>query len=183
MLTADNGVQVTWRTPYESNGANDAQEGSGYIGGGLAWGSGTTPTLTEDLVIFTDNLDPINLFALSSDTGEILAQIPILDQLGEDVPVAVENSILVYDGGAGTVSVIVANWFGAGNAGLADPNANSAIQSYDNIYDANWMAQGNAYIAPGVEQADFVAADGSDLDCAEQEYQGTFRVVLAQKQA
>lgn len=141
------------------------------------------PTLTEDLVIFTDNLDPINLFALSSDTGEILAQIPILDQLGEDVPVAVENSILVYDGGAGTVSVIVANWFGAGNAGLADPNANSAIQSYDNIYDANWMAQGNAYIAPGVEQADFVAADGSDLDCAEQEYQGTFRVVLAQKQA
>ena len=161
MLTADNGVQVTWRTPYDSNGANDAQEGSGYTGGGLAWGSGTTPTLTEDLVIFTDNLDPINLIALSSDTGEILAQIPILDQLGEDVPVAVENSILVYDGGQGTVSVIVANWFGAGNAGLADPDANSAIQSYDNIYDANWMAQGNAYIAPGVERVDFVAADGS----------------------
>ena len=159
MLTADDGVQVTWRTLYASNGANDARENSGYTGGGLSWGSGTTPTLTEDLVIFTDNLDPINLLALSSETGEVLAQIPVLDQLGEDVPVSVENSILVYDGGYGTVSVIVANWFGAGNAGLADPDANSAIQSYDNIYDANWMTQGNAYIAPGVERVDFVQTD------------------------
>lgn len=160
MLSAENGVRVVWRTPYDSAGANDAEEGSGYTGGGLAWGSGTTPTLTEDLVIFTDNLDPINLLALSSDTGEVLAQIPVLDQLGEGVPVAVENSILVYDGGEGRVSVIVANWFGAGNAGLADPDANSSIQSYDNIYDANWMAGGNAYIAPGVERVDFVASDG-----------------------
>ena len=159
MLTAQDGVQVTWRTPYESGGANDAREGSGYTGGGLSWGSGTTPTLTRDLILFTDNLDPINLLALSSQTGEIVAQIPVLDDLGEEVPVSVENSILVYDGGEGTVSVIVANWFGAGNAGLADPDADSAIQSYDNIYDANWMAQGNAFIAPGVERVDFIKTD------------------------
>ncbi len=160
MLTADDGVTVRWRTPYDSNGANDAREGSGCTGGGLSWGSGTSPTLTEDLVLFTDNLDPINLLALSSETGEIVAQLPVLEELGEDVPVSVENSILVYDGGEGVVSVVVANWFGAGSAGLADPDANSAIQSYDNIYDANWMAGGNAYIAPGVERVDFVNTGG-----------------------
>lgn len=159
MLTAENGVQVRWRTPYESAGANDAEEGSGYTGGGLAWGSGTSPTLTKDLVIFTDNLDPIRLIALSSETGEVAAQIPILDELGEDVPVSVENSILVYASGDGSATVIVANWFGAGNAGLAEPDADSSIQSYDNIYDANWTAQGNAYIAPGVERVDFAQTD------------------------
>ncbi|WP_297210068.1 hypothetical protein [uncultured Flavonifractor sp.] len=160
MLTAEDGVSVSWRTSYESSGANDAQEGSGYTGGGLAWGSGTSPTLTRDLVIFTDNQDPIQLIALSSRTGEIVAQIPVLDQLGEDVPVSVENSILVYDPGDGSASVIVCNWFGAGNSGLADPDADSSIQSYDNIYDANWMSQGNVYIAPGVERVDFVKTDG-----------------------
>lgn len=159
MLTAEEGVQVRWRTPYDSAGANDAQEGSDYTGGGLAWGSGTSPTLTNDLVIFTDNLDPIHLIALSSKTGEVAAQIPILDELGEDVPVSVENSILVYASGDGSATVIVANWFGAGNAGLAEPDADSAIQSYDNIYDANWTAQGNGYIAPGVERVDFVRTD------------------------
>ena len=160
MLAAEDGVKVAWSTPYESNGANDAQEGSGYTGGGLAWGSGTSPTLTDDLVIFTDNLDPINLLALSSETGEILAQIPVLDQLGEGVPVSVENSILVYSSGDGTASVIVANWFGAGNTGLADPDADSSVQSYANLYDANWMDEGNAYIAPGVERVDFVKGEG-----------------------
>lgn len=161
LLAADGGVQVRWRTPYGSNGANEVRPESGYTGGGLSWGIGTSPTLTDDLVLFTDNLDPINLLALSCETGEIVARIPVLDALGEDVPVSVENSILVYDGGEGTVSVVVANWYGAGNAGLADPDANSSIQSYDNIYDANWMARGNAYIAPGVERVDVVrTADG-----------------------
>lgn len=159
MLTAEDGVQVSWRTPYESNGANDAEAGSGYTGGGLAWGSGTSPTLTNDLVIFTDNLDPIHLIALSSETGEIVAQTPILNELGEDTPVSVENSILVYASGDGSASVIVANWFGAGNAGLAEPDADSSIQSYENIYDANWTAYGNAYIAPGVERVDFIQTD------------------------
>lgn len=159
MLTAEDGVQVTWRTPYGSNGANDAEADSGYTGGGLAWGSGTSPTLTDDLVIFTDNLDPVNLIALSSETGEIVAQTPILDALGEDTPVSVENSILVYSSGDGSASVIVANWFGAGNAGLAEPDAESSIQSYENIYDANWTARGNASIAPGVERVDVIKTD------------------------
>ena len=159
MLTADEEVRVAWRTPYDSNGANDAGEDAHYTGGGLSWGSGTSPTLTEDLVLFTDNLDPISLLALSSESGEVVARIPVLDELEEDIPVSVENSILVYDGGNGTVAVVVANWFGAGNAGLAALDSNSSIQSYDNIYDANWMAQGNAYIAPGVERVDVVKTD------------------------
>lgn len=159
MLTAEDGVRISWRTPYESNGANDAEADSGYTGGGLAWGSGTSPTLTNDLVIFTDNLDPVNLIALSSETGEVAAQIPVLDELGEDTPVSVENSILVYASGDGSATVIVANWFGAGNAGLAAPDADSSIQSYENIYDANWTAYGNAYIAPGVERVDFMKTD------------------------
>ena len=159
MLTAEDGVQVTWRTPYGSNGANDAEADSGYTGGGLAWGSGASPTLTDDLVIFTDNLDPVNLIALSSETGGVVAQIPVLDALGEDTPVSVENSILVYASGDGSASVIVANWFGAGNAGLAEPDADSSIQSYENIYDANWTARGNAYIASGVERVDVIKTD------------------------
>lgn len=155
MLAAQDGVQVIWRTPYESAGANDALPESGYTGGGLSWGSGTSPTLTGDLVIFTDNLDPVNLIAVSSETGQIVAQTPILDGVA-GAPVSVENSILVYGWQDGSASVVVANWFGAGNAGLSEPGADSSIQSYDNIYDANWMQKGNQYIAPGVERVDFV---------------------------
>ena len=55
---------------------------------------------------------------------------------------------VVYDDGAGTVSTIVCNWFGAGNAGLADPNSDSFIQSCANIYDQNWLMKGNVIIAP-----------------------------------
>lgn len=156
MLEADHGVKVKWKVDYDSNGANDAQADSAYTGGGLAYGSGTTPTLTKDLVIFTDNLDPINLMAISSKTGEVVAKIPVLDNLGNDVPVAVENSILVYSAGDGRTSVLVCNWFGAGNAGLAEPDADSSVQSYANIYDSNWTNKGGQYIAPGVERVDFV---------------------------
>ena len=49
--------------------------------------------------------------------------------------------------------------FGAGNAGLADPNNDSSIQSYANIYDQNWLMKGNAMIAPGVERVDTVKTD------------------------
>lgn len=161
MLNAENGVRIDWVTPYESNGANDAGPGSAYTGGGLAYGGGSTPTLTQELVLFTDNLDPVNLLALSAQTGEIVAQIPVLDQLPDDIPVAVENSILVYCDGGDRTSALVCNWFGAGNAGLADPDADSSIQSYANLYDANWMQFGNQYIAPGVERVDIVkTADG-----------------------
>ncbi len=156
MLNADNGVKVLWRTEYGSNGTNDAQEGSIYTGGGLAYGSGTTPTLTKDLVLFTDNLDPVNLVAISAKTGEVVATVPVLDQLGEDVPVSVENSILVYSGSEDRTSVLICNWFGAGNAGLSKPDADSSVQTYANIYDENWTNKGNQYLAPGVERVDIV---------------------------
>ncbi len=159
MLNANDGVEVVWRTEYESNGVNTASKDSEYTGIGLAYGSGTTPTLTKNLVLFTDNADPINLLALSSETGEVVSSVPVLDQLGDDIPVAVENSILVYSGNDERTSVVVCNWFGAGNAGLSEPDADTSVQSYANLYDANWMAKGNKYIAPGVERVDVVKTD------------------------
>lgn len=72
---------------------------------------------------------------------------------------AIENSAIVYDDSEGTVSTIVCNWFGAGSAGLADPNSDSSIQSYANIYDMNWLTKGNCMIAPGVERVDTIKTD------------------------
>lgn len=71
--------------------------------------------------MFTDNADPVNLLALDMKTGEVVAKTPVLDDLPDGYQVAIENSAIVYDDGAGTVSTIVCNWFGAGNAGLATP--------------------------------------------------------------
>ena len=105
-------------------------EGDKTTGGGLAWGSGCSPSLTPELVMFTDNADPVKLLALDMKTGEIVASLPVLDDLPEGYQVAVENSAIVYDDSEGTVSTIVCNWFGAGNAGLADSNSDSSIQSY-----------------------------------------------------
>ena len=85
-------------------------------------------------------------------TGEIVASMPVLDDLPEGYQVAVENAAIVYDDGEG-------NWFGAGNAGLACPNSDSSIQSYANIYDQNWLMKGNVMIAPGVERVDTVKTD------------------------
>lgn len=161
LFQADSGVTAAWRTAYESNGANDAVEGSGYTGGGLAWGGGSTPTLMNELVLFTDNQDPVNLLALDVKNGEVVAQTPVLDELDEDIPVSVENSIVVYSSGDGNATVLVCNWFGAGNSGLADPDSDSSVQTYANVYDVNWMSSGNAYIAPGVERVDILkTADG-----------------------
>lgn len=67
------------------------------------------------------------LLALDMKTGKIVASLPVLDDLPEGYQVAVENSAIVYDDSEGTVSTIVCNWFGAGNAGLADPNNDSSI--------------------------------------------------------
>ena len=92
-------------------------------------------------------------------TGEIVASMPVLDDLPEGYQVAVENSAIVYDDSKGTVSTIVCNWFGAGSAGLADPDSDSSIQSYANIYDTNWLTKGNCMIAPGVERVDTVKTD------------------------
>ena len=159
LLRANEGVEVVWKTPYESAGAKVSREGDKTTGGGLAWGGGCSPTLTPELVLFTDNQEIVNLIALDMKTGEVVASMPVLDDLPEGYQVAVENSAIVYDDGQGKVSTIVCNWFGAGNAGLANPDSDSSIQSYANIYDMNWLTKGNSMIAPGVERVDTIKAE------------------------
>ena len=159
LLRANNGVEAVWCTPYESVGAKVSGENDKTTGGGLAWGGGCSPSLTPELVMFTDNADPVKLLALDMKTGEIVASMPVLDDLPEGYQVAVDNSAIVYDDSEGTVSTIVCNWFGAGSAGLADPNNDSSIQSYANIYDMNWLTKGNCMIAPGVERVDTIKTD------------------------
>ena len=156
LLRANEGVEVVWKTHYESAGAKVSKEGDKTTGGGLAWGGGCSPTLTPELVLFTDNQEIVNLIALDMKTGEVVASMPVLDDLPEGYQVAVENSAIVYDDGQGKVSTIVCNWFGAGNAGLANPDSDSSIQSYANIYDMNWLTKGNSMIAPGVERVDTI---------------------------
>ena len=159
LLRANNGVEAVWCTPYESVGAKVSGENDKTTGGGLTWGGGCSPSLTPNLVMFTDNADPVKLLALDMKTGEIVASMPVLDDLPEGYQVAVDNSAIVYDDSEGTVSTIVCNWFGAGSAGLADPNSDSSIQSYANIYDMNWLTKGNCMIAPGVERVDTIKTD------------------------
>ena len=164
LLNAKDGVQVQWCTPYESVGAKDSKEGDETTGGGLAWGSGCSPSLTSKLVMFTDNQDPVNLLALDMKTGEIVASMPVIDELPENMQVSVENSAMVYDNGEGTVSTIVCNWFGAGSAKLADADNDSSIQTYENIYDVNWLKQGNKMVVPGVERVDTIKTkDGYEM--------------------
>ncbi len=159
LLRANEGVEVVWKTPYESAGAKVSREGDKTTGGGLAWGGGCSPTLTPELVLFTDNQEIVNLIALDMKTGEKVASMPVLNDLPEGYQVAVENSAIVYDDGEGTVSTIVCNWFGAGSAGLANPDSDSSIQSYANIYDMNWLTKGNSMIAPGVERVDTIRTE------------------------
>lgn len=159
LLRANDGVDVVWSVAYGSTGAKDSKEGAATTGGGLAWGGGSTPTLTPELVLFTDNMEPINLIAVDVKTGEQVASIPVLDDLPDDMPVSVENSIIGYDDGNGTVSVIVCNWFGAGNPNLANPDSDSSVQSYDVLYDPNWIAQGNIMVMPGIERVDIVKTE------------------------
>ena len=164
LLNAKDGVQVQWCTPYESVGAKDSKEGDETTGGGLAWGSGCSPSLTSKLVMFTDNQDPVNLLALDMKTGEIVASMPVIDELPENMQVSVENSAMVYDNGEGTVSTIVCNWFGAGSAKLADADNDSSIQTYENIYDVNWLKKGNKMVVPGVERVDTIKTkDGYEM--------------------
>lgn len=159
LLTANNGVNVVWQTPYESVGAKESKEGDATTGGGLAWGSGCSPSLTPNLVMFTDNQNPVNLIALDMKTGEKVASLPVLDELPEGTQVSVDNSAIVYDNSNGTVSTIVCNWFGAGSADLGKADSDSSIQSYSNIYDINWLRQGNKMIAPGVERIDTIKTE------------------------
>lgn len=159
LFRADNGVQKVWETPYESVGAKESKEGDATTGGGLAWGSGCSPSLTDDLVMFTDNQNPVNLLAVDMKTGETVASLPVIDELPEDTQISVENSAIVYDNGEGTVSTIVCNWFGAGSADLGKEDSDSSIQSYANIYDVNWLSQENKMIMPGVERVDTIKTD------------------------
>lgn len=159
LLKANDGVNVVWQTPYASVGAKESKEGDATTGGGLAWGSGCSPSMTSNLVLFTDNLDPVNLIALDMKTGETVASLPVLDELPEGTQVSVENSAIVYDNSNGTVSTIVCNWFGAGSANLGNADSDSSIQSYSNIYDVNWLRQGNKMIAPGVERIDTIKTE------------------------
>ena len=159
LLQADNGVKKIWETPYESAGAKESKEGDETTGGGLAWGSGCSPSLTKDLVMFTDNQETVNLLALDMKTGEVVASLPVIDELPEGSQVSVENSAIVYDNSAGTVSTIVCNWFGAGSAKLGEADNDSSIQSYENIYDVGWLRQGNKMIAPGIERVDTVKTE------------------------
>lgn len=164
LFRAEEEVQVAWRTEYGSTGAKDSRADAKTTGGGLAWGGGASPSLTDNLVCFTDNEEPINLIALDMETGEVVASMPVLDELPEDMPVSVENSIIVYDGGEDVTSVIICNWFGAGSAGLASEGSDSSIQTFSNIYDSNWIAMGNEMIMPGMERADIVkTADGYEM--------------------
>ncbi len=166
LLRANEGVEVVWKTPYESVGAKVSREGDKTTGGGLAWGGGCSPSLTPNLVLFTDNQEIVNLIALDMKTGEVVASLPVIDDLPEGYQVAVENSAIVYDDGEGTVSTIVCNWFGAGSAGLANPASDSSIQSYANIYDMNWLTQGNSMIAPGVQRVDTIKTEtGYEMKC------------------
>lgn len=158
------GVEEVWRTPYESAGAKESKEGDETTGGGLAWGSGCSPSLTKDLILFTDNQTTVNLMALDIKTGNLVAKTPVLDNLPEGTQVSVENSAIVYDNGEGTVSTVVCNWFGAGSAKLGEPDNDSSVQSYANIYDVNWLSKGNAMIAPGVERVDTIKTkDGYEM--------------------
>lgn len=164
LFRAENGVKKVWGTPYESAGAKDSKEGDETTGGGLAWGSGCSPSLSPKLVMFTDNQNPVNLVALDMKTGEKVASHPVIDELPENVQVSVENSAIVYDNGEGTVSTVVCNWFGAGSANLAKADNDSSIQSYENIYDMNWLKQGNKMIMPGVERVDTIKTkDGYEM--------------------
>ena len=164
LLQADNGVKKVWETSYKSVGAKESKEGDETTGGGLAWGGGCSPSLTKDLVMFTDNQDPVNLIVVDMKTGEQVASMPVIDELPEGTQVSVENSAIVYDDGEGTVSTIVCNWFGAGSAKLGEADNDSSIQSYENIYDVGWLRQGNKMIAPGIERVDTVKTeDGYEM--------------------
>ena len=164
LLQADNGVKKVWETSYKSVGAKESKEGDETTGGGLAWGGGCSPSLTKDLVMFTDNQDPVNLIAVDMKTGEQVASMPVIDELPEGTQVSVENSAIVYDDGEGTVSTIVCNWFGAGSAKLGEADNDSSLQSFENIYDVGWLRQGNKMIAPGIERVDTVKTeDGYEM--------------------
>ncbi len=160
LLSAGDGVDVKWRVTYDSNGENSGSEDSATSGGGLSWGSGTSPALSNEYVFFADNTDPINLNAVEIATGELVDALPVIDSLPADMPVSIDNAAIAYEGENGDVGVVLCNWFGASNPGLSDPDSDSSIQSYDNLYNPDWIANGNVAIMPGIERVDLTHSDG-----------------------
>lgn len=161
LRAAGSGVEVVWSVPYACDGGKAAVPGSPITGCGLAWGGGSSPSLTNELVIFTDNQDVVNLIAVDIATGEVVTQTPVLD-LGPDVIVSVENSVSVYSASPEQTCVLVCNWYGAGSASLFEADADSSVQSFDNLYDATWRKKGSSQLMPGVERVDIVRApDGT----------------------
>lgn len=154
LSAGDSGVNVKWERAYESSGGKAADAATGITGAGLAWGSGSTPALTNDLVCFTDNQDTVNLIAIDIKSGEEVVKTPLLD-MGGGIKVSVENSLSVYDAGSGRTSVIASNWYGAGNASLFE----NGLQLYESIYDAGWLAHGSSYLMPGIERVDIIRQD------------------------
>lgn len=146
-------IGTVWSVPYESAGLKVAPEGSSVTGSGLAWGGGSTPTLTNELVFFTDNAETVHLIVVDIRTGEIVAQAPVMETLG--IPVSVDNSILAYSPEEGQTTVLVCNWCGAGKAVIDD----SSVQAYASIYDENWIASGKEGLLPGIERIDFIKLD------------------------
>lgn len=154
LSAGDSGVNVKWQRAYESSGGKAADAATGITGAGLAWGSGSTPALTNDLVCFTDNQDTVNLIVIDIKSGEEVLKTPLLN-MGGSIKVSVENSLSVYDAGSGRTSVLACNWYGAGNASLFE----NGLQLYESIYDAGWLAQGSSYLMPGVERVDIIRQD------------------------
>jgi len=153
---SDGGIKQEWE-PYKYETSGWKHNAADYSGSGLAYGSGTTPTLTKDLILFTDNTTPVNLIALDADTGKEVVKTPIFEELTKKgVPVSVENSILVYSSDSNRACVVICNWYGAGNAKLGATGGDSSVQTWDNIYDAEWMQNGNSNIAPGITRVDIV---------------------------
>ena len=151
---ADGGVEQVWKQPYDSHGANVAAEDAQYTGGGLAWGSGTTPTIGNNLVFFTDNADTISLYAIDLQRGEVVAKQEVFGMLDAGTPTAVDNSILVYGPDDDTNIVVVGNTFGLWAKGIyTDPETGDA-ETGGSLVDVSLIQNGNIALQPGMVRID-----------------------------
>ncbi len=159
LLNATNeGVNINWRVPYENINISSTEEQSS---GGLSYGSGTSPALSNEYVFFADKMSISTLYCIELSTGKIVDTLPVLDNLPNNAPVSIDNAAIAYENNSGDVGIILCNWYGASNPSLSDPNSDSSIQSYDNLYNPEWIQSGNIEIMPGIERADLKEIDGN----------------------
>ena len=156
LLRAGSGSEIeqVWKQPYESAGARTAPQGSEYTGGGLAWGSGTTPTLGGGFAFFTDNADPISLIAVDIKTGELAACQPVFDGLGGGVLTSVDNSIAVYSPDGKSGIVLIGNTFGLWSKGIRTDPETGDVQLGGSLVDTTLIKNGNAALQPGFVRID-----------------------------